>query len=146
MADVDSRRSTTGYVFIYNGAAISWVSKIQPTVAASTTEAEYVAGAMAAKEAIWLRRLLGALTGTTKAVQMKCDNQGALALMQNAVSSPRTKHIDISHHFIREKVAEKQIIMKHVPTGKMAADALTKPLAVPAFTTGIAAMGLYLTH
>ena len=144
-ADVDSRRSTTGYASIYNGAAISWVSKIQPTVAASTTEAEYVAGAMAAKEAIWLRRLLGALTGTTKAVQMKCDNQGALALMHNAVSSPRTEHIDISHHFIREKVAEKQIIMEHVPTGKMTADALTKPLAVPAFTTGIKAMGIYLT-
>jgi len=144
-ADVDSRRSTTGYVFIYNGAAISWVSKIQPTVAASTIEAEYVAGAMAAKEAIWLRRLLGSLTGTTKAVQMKCDNQGALALMHNAVSSSRTKHIDISHHFIRENVSEKQIIMEHVPTGKMTADALTKPLAVSAFTTGIAAMGLYLT-
>lgn len=143
--DVDSRRSTTGYVFIYNGAAISWVSKIQQTVAASTTEAEYVAGAMAAKEAIWLRRLLGTLTGTSKAVQMKCDNQGALELMHNTVSSPRTKHIDISHDFIREKMAEKQIIMKHVPTGKMAEDALTKPLAVPAFTKGIAAMGLYLT-
>jgi len=76
---------------------------------------------------------------------MRCDNQGALALMQNAVSSPRAKHMDITHHFNREKVTEKQILMEHVPTGKMTADALTKPLAVPAFTTGVAAMGLLLT-
>jgi len=144
-SDVDSRLSTTGYVIIYNGAAISWVSKIQPTVAVSTTETEYVAGAMVAKDAIWLRSLLGALTGTTKPVQMRCGNQGALALMHNADSSPCTKHIDTTHHFIREKVAEKQILMAHVPTGKMTEDALSKLLAVPAFTTGVAAMGLYLT-
>jgi len=145
-ADVDSRRSTTGYVFTFNGGAISWLSKIQPTVAASTTEAQYISAAMAAKEAMWLRRLMGDLTGVTKAVNMKCDNQGAIALMHNAACSARTKHIDINFHFIREKVKDKTLAVEHVLTDKMTADALTKPLGTLPFTTCRDAMGVAPTQ
>lgn len=56
--DMDTRRSTTGYVFKVHGGAIAWKSKRQNTVALSTTEAEYMASADAAKQAVWLRRLL----------------------------------------------------------------------------------------
>lgn len=55
---MDTRRSTTGYVFKVHGGAIAWKSKRQNTVALSTTEAEYMASADAAKQAVWLRRLL----------------------------------------------------------------------------------------
>ena len=141
-ADVDSRRSTTGYLFLRNGAAISWLSKIQPTVAASTTEAEYVAASMAAKEAVWLQRLDKELGGTGAAVPLKCDNQGAIAMMRNPTSSARTKHIDVCHHFIREKVEEGRIKVDHVGTAEMMADSLTKPLATVAFGTCRSGMGL----
>jgi hypothetical protein len=54
--DVNNRKSTSGFVFMLGGAAISWGSKKQTSVALSSTEAEYIATAHAAKEAVWLRR------------------------------------------------------------------------------------------
>ena len=53
-ADKDTRRSATGYIFELGGAAISWNSKLQPTVALSTSEAEYMSACAAAQEAIHL--------------------------------------------------------------------------------------------
>ena len=52
------RRSTSGYTFSLGSAAIMWSSKKQPTVALSSTEAEYRGAAVATCEAIWLKRLL----------------------------------------------------------------------------------------
>ena len=59
--DVETRRSTTGYVFLVNGGPISWASRLQPTVALSSTEAEYMAVCAAAQEAVYLRNLIGSL-------------------------------------------------------------------------------------
>ena len=56
--DLDNRRSTSGYVFMLAGAAVSWKSRRQPTVALSSTEAEYMVVTKASEEAIWLRHLL----------------------------------------------------------------------------------------
>jgi len=141
-ADVDTRRSTTGPVFMYKGGAVAWGSKVQLTVAASTTEAEYIASAVAAKEAVWLRRLCGFLEGHEKPVVIRCDNQSALAMINNPVSSTRTKHIDISHHFIRERVADGTLAVRYVATGEQVADALTKPLGTIGFLKCVAGMGM----
>lgn len=140
--DQDTRRSTTGQAFLWGGATVSWGSKIQATVAASTTEAEYVAAGMAAREALWLRNLVGEITGEEAELRMHCDSQGALALMRNPMTSNRTKHIDVTHHFVRECVESGAITVVGVGTRDMTADCLTKPLATEAFNKCREALGL----
>jgi len=127
-ADVDTRRSTTSAVFLLNRGAVAWTSKLQKSVAMSTTEAEYVAASMAAKEAIWLQRLLGELGNPQVAVKKHCHSQGAVAMMRNPMSSSRTKHIDVAHHFVREMVDAGKLTVVNVKTGDMTADVLTKAL------------------
>ena len=54
VGDLNQRRSTSGYVFILFGGAVSWMSKRQSVVALSTTGAEYMGATHASKEAVWL--------------------------------------------------------------------------------------------
>ena len=90
------RHSTSGYVFLINKSPISWASKKQQTVAVSSTEAEYVATTLAAKKAIYLRRLLVDLGHPQEgATIMKEDNQSCITLAKNPVYHQRAKHIDI---------------------------------------------------
>ena len=128
-SDLDSRRSTTGYVFFLHNSVVSWKSKRQPTVATSSTEAEYMALYSATQEAVWLRLLLSELGCTLEtATKIYEDNQGCIALAKNPVFHARTKHIDIKYHFLREKVEEGVIELEYMPTDKMVADGLTKSL------------------
>jgi hypothetical protein len=57
----DSRKSTTGWVFTLAGGPVSWSSQRQKTVATSTMDAEYIACAEAAKEAMWIRNFINDL-------------------------------------------------------------------------------------
>lgn len=126
--DVDTRRSTGGYVFIMNGAAITWQSKRQATVAASTTEAEYISAASAVKESLWLKQLLSDLGVAPGTISIRADNQSAIKLLRNPVSSMRSKHIDVAHHFARERVARKEVAFEFVATDQQIADIMTKAL------------------
>jgi len=127
--DADRRRSTTGYVFFVGEGAVSWNSKRQPTVALSTTEAEYMAASQSAKEAIWLRQLMADVGCVQdEATTIMCDNQGCIALAKNPKHHSRTKHIDVQHHFIREKIEDEIIDLRYCPTEHMVADVLTKAL------------------
>jgi hypothetical protein len=140
--DLDTRRSTTGYVFILNGGAVTWQSRRQPTVAVSTTEAEYMAAASAVKEALWIRKLLDDIGIKTATIEIKGDNQSALKLLRNPISSMRSKHIDIVHHFARERVVRKEVNFTYVSTDKMLADVLTKPLSETKHKECCSGMGL----
>jgi len=141
--DLDTRRSTTGYVFLINGGAVSWASKRQATVAASTTEAEYIAAAAAAKEALWLRTLLRELGASQQTVSIYADNQSAMKVISNPITSARSKHIDVAHHLVRERAARGEVAFTYIPTAEMVADALTKALPEPKHTFCSKGMGVW---
>jgi hypothetical protein len=133
--DHDSRRSTSGYVFMLNGGCVSWRSKKQRSVALSSTEAEYMALSEATQEAVWLKafvRELGELSDGDSILVLE-DNQGSIALAKNPEFHKRTKHIDIRYHFVREKVESGQVALQYCPTQDMLADIMTKPIAAPQF-------------
>ncbi len=98
-------------------------------MATSSTEAEYIATKEVTKEAIWLQQLFDDLRHTqTEPTRLYEDNTGAIELARNPVHHNRTKHIDITYHFIREKIESGEVEMEHVSTHQQAADLLTKLL------------------
>lgn len=130
-SDVDKRRSCTGFIFKLCDGAISWGSKRQPTVALSSTEAEYMALSSAVQEAMWLKQFGQDFDAEIKqqSVELQCDNQSAIKLAESDGYRARSKHIDVRHHYIREKIKDSTISIGHVSTDFMVADNLTK--AVP---------------
>jgi len=145
-SDDDTRRSTTGYIFTLGTGAISWSSKRQPTVALSTTEAEYMSASAAAREVVWLRTLMEELGVRQEGVTViRCDNQGAIALTRNPVQHQRSKHIDIRFHFIRSLYEARVVDIKYVPTHEQIADVLTKSLSGEKHLNCRAGLGLLTT-
>lgn len=128
--DTTDRRSCTGYVFMQQGA-ISWNSKRQATVALSTTEAEYMAVSAAVQEAEWLRQFQKEFFGHAcrDTVLLQCDNRSAINLANTEAYHARTKHIDVRHHFVRNKIDEGHIELVYESSENMVADFLTKPLS-----------------
>jgi hypothetical protein len=102
-SDPDDRKSTSGYLFFLVYTLISWSAPKQTEIALSTMESEYIAPTDAAKEAIFLRKLLDSLSLFTIArpTLIHTDSESALDHVKNNVKHPRTKHIDTRHHYIR---------------------------------------------
>ena len=107
MDDTTDRHSTMAYVFFVGNSVVSWSSKKQPTLALSTTEAEYLSGTEATKEALWIKAFLtsvGIPSEQLTPIQLMGDNAGANALSRNPEYHSRTKHIHGRQRFITEMV------------------------------------------
>jgi hypothetical protein len=142
-ANMIDRKSISGYVFQMANGPISWQSKKQPTVALSSMEAEYMAESLAARQVIWLWTLPTELgipyPGPTT---LHVDNQGAINYSNNAINHGRTKHIDIQHHFVREKLVSNEMQLQYCATDDNLADIFTKALPKPKHDDLVTRLGM----
>ena len=136
-------RSVTGYVFKFQGAAISWLSKRQSTIAISSMESEYYAITSTAQEALWLKGFASELLIHTKgSILIYCDNKSAIDFAKNNNFSHRSKHIDVRHHFLKQRIDNEEIKICFLPSSDMLADGFTKALASDSFSNFLYNLGL----
>lgn len=139
---LDTRKSTTGYIFTLGGTAVSWMSRLQKSVALSTTEAEYMAISEASKEMIWLKNFLEELGKKQADSALYSDSQSAIHLAKNPVFHARTKHIQLRYHFTRELISNGTLSLKKILGSKNPADMLTKVVTNEKLKLCIASTGL----
>jgi hypothetical protein len=105
--DVDTRRSTAAFIFIFGQGAISAKSTLLKAVMTSSCEAEIGAMYIATSEVVWLRRLLSDFGYICKKPTiLHGDNQGALKYAKTYERAGKMKHINVKHFFVREKLQD----------------------------------------
>ena len=125
--DPTNRKSTTGYIFSTMGGAVSWNVKRQPSVALSLCEAEFVALSRTTQEALWWKQLLQEIEGQ-RTIPIFCDNQSAICIAQNEGFNPKTKHVSIRYHFVKDSLERGDVALHYIPTQQQPADGFTKVL------------------
>ncbi|KAH9734858.1 Integrase catalytic domain-containing protein [Citrus sinensis] len=145
MSNKDSRKSTSGYVFTLASGAISWRSVKQSCIANSITEAKYVAASEAAKEAVWLRKLLQDLEvvpAVTTPLKLFCDNSGAVAQSKEPRNHKKQKHIERKYHLIRDIVQRCDMEVTQIVSQQNLADIFTKAILGKPFNLHLESMGM----
>ena len=120
-------------MFCLNGGVVIWKTSKQPTVADSTTEAEYIAASETAKEAVWVKKFvteLGVVPSISEPVVVYCDNTGAIAQAKEPRSHHRSKHILRKFHLIREILQRQDVVISKIDTDDNVEDPFTKPLPI----------------
>lgn len=127
--DVNDYKSTSGYVVLWDGAAVAWQSKKQSIVTLSSTEAEYVAASTCACQVIWIHGVLSDLGIKEKECStIWCDNTSTIKLSKHTVFHGRCKHIGVRYHFLRDLVEDGVVALEYCGTKEQVADIMTKPL------------------
>ncbi len=124
--DLETRRSTTGYVIMLGNGPVQWKSQLQKTVSLSSSEAEYKALSDCAKEVMSLKQVMEDLGLKRETVTIYEDNVGAINIAENNMASKRTKHIDVRYHHLRELIENEDIEVKHIRSEEQIADMMTK--------------------
>jgi hypothetical protein len=168
-SDYDSLRSITGQCFLMNNSIVSWRAHLQPTVALSSTEAEYMAANESGRTALSLVQIRNIFNsdpvecihvhsveptplkitqehvGTKRKLDSQlihCDSKGAIHLLNNSHLQRSSKHIDITIHWFREHIANNRLQFEYIKGTLNPADMFTKPLPAPAFRTYREIIGL----
>ena len=143
VSNIDTAKSRYGYCITYAGCPICWESQLQPHIALSSSESEYIGLSCALREAIPIMNLLSEmahhnLLQTPTQTKIHCrvfeDNVGALEMAREHKYRPHTKHMHIKYHHFRSYVDSKQITIHHIGTDEQYANILTKPLPYGSFS------------
>ena len=129
----DTRRSSTGDINTLGGAIVSWRAQKTKFVCMSSAEAEYVELTEMSKEQRFIQMVLEEVFGVKSKGVMYEDNEAAIYLTKNLHVSPRTKHIDVRQHYIREHIEQGYGEVRKVNTEFNFADVLTKNVNVGTF-------------
>jgi hypothetical protein len=128
-------RSQSGSVIYFGGGPVDWSSSVQPVVALSSAEAEFISAFHTARSIVYFRQLLEELmlkmTGATVIWE---DNQAAIAMSKNPVQTKRNKHMLLKYHYLRDLVESNIIRLEYIETGDQVADILTKATPTRIFT------------
>ena len=119
---LERKRSTSGYIFMLAGGAISWKSVKQTLIASSTMEAEFIACYKASNHGIWLWNFITRLRivdGIEKPLRINCDNKAVELYSKNNRSSSKSKHIDIKFLVVKERVQSLQVSIEYLNTNSM---------------------------
>ena len=141
---VDSSKSTSGYISLLAGKAVSWRSIKQTIVASSTMEAEFIACYETTSQALWLKNFISGLKvidSISRLLKIFCDNSAAVFFAKNNKSGSRSKHIDIKFLMVRDHVKKQEVIIEHINTELMIADPMTKGLPAKVFQDHATHMG-----
>jgi hypothetical protein len=122
------RKSTSGGCHLLGRSLVSWTSKKQNSVALSTAKAKYIAAGACCTQILYMKQTLLDYGVVLEKVPLLCDNESDIKIANNVVQHSRTKHIDIRHHFLRDRVAKGDIILEGVRSEDQLADIFTKPL------------------
>ena len=140
--DIDSRKSTTGFVFTLGDTAISWASNLQKIVTLSTTKVEYVVTTKVGKEMIWLHGFLDELGKKQEMGILHSDSHSAIFLAKNSAFHSKLKHIQTKYHFIHYLIEDKLVILEKICGSKNLADMLTKGVTIEKLKLCATSIGL----
>ncbi|CAI5964811.1 unnamed protein product [Closterium sp. NIES-64] len=133
--DKHNRTSTSGYVFVYGGAAVSWSSQRIKCATLSSTESECVAATEAGKEGRRLRFLLAEFRqlDAAKPTVLRVDNKSAITVAEGMGLTGNLKHMERRQAWLQHMVKRGKFSLQYIPTIEQPADFLTKALHYPAF-------------
>ncbi|CAM9000248.1 unnamed protein product [Rhodiola kirilowii] len=145
ISNEEDHSSTSGWVFLLGGGAISWASKKQTCISSSTMESEFVALAAASKEAEWLKNLIHEIPLWEKPISpisIHCDSAATLAKAYSHVYNGKSRHLGVRHSAVRELITHGVISVDFVRSQQNLADHLTKGLARDLVSKSVKGMGL----
>lgn len=134
--DKEDQKSWIGYFFQVFDAPISWCSRKRPVLALSPCEDECIPGSYATSQEIWIRLMLEEVkVEVKKHMVLQIDNKSAINIAKNLVLHGMSKHIETRFHFLREKINQGELEVRHYSSEAHLTDIFTKGLKIGRFLT-----------